>query len=213
MATIEREPIRAAITIGNISISTPDVVSFNVKKSRGQMAATFSASVKMDAALMSNNSTTLVTNGVVIEAGLRGREKTIFTGSVHKCTINPIRTDASKVMVSLSGKDVMAVMEGQKINRRIKTYRDGTTPPERWGVITALVEDNTPVNAAFGKKTFSKKLSGVQNIGDLEVIYTGDAYAIREKTSRSIKEIRAEKAESKGRIAAEKKSSGAGGSF
>jgi len=213
MATIEREPIRATITIGNTSISTPDVVSFNVKKSRGQMAATFSASVKMDAASM-DSSTALVTNGVVIEAGLKGKEKTIFTGSVHKCTINPIRTDASKVMVSLSGKDVMAVMEGQKINRRIKTYRDGTTPPERWGVVTALVEDNTPVNAGFGKKTFSKKLSAVINIGGLAYIRTPEGYKLIGPSAQTVKEIQAsEKVESEGMIIATKKPSGAGGSF
>lgn len=176
MATIEREAIRATITIGDETISTPDVVSFNVRRSRGQMAATFSASLKMDASTMSNNSLALVAEGITIEAGVKGSEKQIFTGVVQKVTVNPIRTDASKVMVSLSGKDNMSIMEGQKINRRIKTYRDGDTPPERWGVVTAIEEDNTPVKTGFGVKTFSKKKTAVFNIGKLAVTFTPEAY-------------------------------------
>jgi len=180
MATIEREAIRASITLGDIEISTPDVISFNVRKSRGQKAATFSASVKMDAAAMSNGGLSLISKGVVIEAGVKGSERTIFTGVVQKVTVNPIRTDALKVMVSLAGKDNMSVMEGQKINRRVKTYRDGDTPPERWGVVTAIEEDNTPVKTGFGFKRFSKKKTAVFNIGKLAVTFTQGAYVDQE---------------------------------
>lgn len=178
MATIEREAIRATITIGNKKISTPDVISFNVRKARGQAAATFSASLRMDAADLSSNAIGLVSQGIVIEAGIKGSEHRIFTGVVQSITINPVRTDASKVMVSLSGKDLMYKMEGQKINRRVKTYRDGTTPPERWGVVTAIEEDNTPVNVGFGHKTFTKKTTVVRNIDGLPVILAPDAYTV-----------------------------------
>jgi hypothetical protein len=197
MATIERESIRASISLGNIEISTPDVVSFNVRKSRGQKAATFSASVKMDAAVMSDNSLSLIDKGVVIEAGVKGSEKRIFTGVVQKVTVNPIRTDASKVMVSLAGKDGMSVMEGQKINRRVKTYRDGDTPPERWGVVTAIEEDNTPVKTGFGFKTFSKKKTVVLSVDKLSGTITPAAYAdvelIREAFGVPLGSIKAEK--------------------
>ena len=209
MATIEREAIRASITIGNTTISTPDVMSFNVKKSRGQMAATFSASLKMDASTMTSNSLSLVNEGVVIEAGVKGRENTIFTGKVQKCTVNPIRTNASKVAVSLAGKDSMSIMEGQKINRRIKTYRDGEEPPERWGVITALEEDNTPVESGFGLKTFSKKRTAIYDTTNLTVAYTPEAYALnkaKDEFNAAAKPI--------GAVTATKKEpSGAGGSF
>lgn len=176
MATIEREAIRAIVTIGDKKISTPDVLSFNVKKARGQAAATFSASLRMDALDLSNSAMGLVAKGIIIEAGIKNRERQIFTGIVQKVTINPIRTDASKVMVSLSGKDLMYKMEGQKINRRVKTYRDGDKPPERWGVVTAIEEDNTPVNTGFGYKTFSKRRSVVIDIGKLPVVQTPKAY-------------------------------------
>lgn len=177
MATIEREAIRATITIGDKKISTPDVISFNIRKARGQAAATFSASLRMSSADLSDNAIGLVSEGIIIEAGVKNKERQIFTGIVQKVTINPIRTDASKVMVSLSGKDLMYKMEGQKINRRVKTYRDGETPPERWGVVTTIEEDNTPVKTGFGYKNFTKRSSVVVDIGDLAVTFPPDAFA------------------------------------
>jgi len=180
MATIEREAIRAVITVGEIRISTPDVVSFSVRRSRGQKAATFSASVKMDATTMSNGALSLIAQGITIEAGVKGYEKRIFTGVVQKITVNPIRTDASKVMVSLAGKDNMSVMDGQKINRRVKTYRDGDSPPERWGLVTSIEEDNTPVKTGFGIKRFSKKRMVSFNLGKATVVFTPEAYVNQE---------------------------------
>jgi len=180
MATIEREAIRAIVTIGDKKISTPDVISFNVKKARGQAAATFSASLRMDALDLSDSAMGLVAKGIIIEAGIKNRERQIFTGIVQKVTINPIRTDASKVMVSLSGKDLMYKMEGQKINRRVKTYRDGDKPPERWGVVTAIEEDNTPVNIGFGYKTFTRKQSVVRTIDGLDIVLAPGAYSTQD---------------------------------
>lgn len=176
MATIEREAIRAVITLGDKKISTPDVISFNVRKSRGQASATFSASLRMDAATLNDAAVGLVSKGITIEAGVKNKERQIFTGIVQKVTINPIRTDAAKVMVSLSGKDLMYKMEGQKINRRVKTYRDGDQPPERWGVVTAVEEDNTPVSTGFGYKTFAKRRSVVMDIGNLPIVNTPKAF-------------------------------------
>ena len=176
MATIEREAIRATITIGDKKISTPDVISFNIRKARGQAAATFSASLRMSSADLSDNAIGLVSEGIIIEAGVKNKERQIFTGIVQKVTINPIRTDASKVMVSLSGKDLMYKMEGQKINRRIKTYRDGETPPERWGVVTNIEEDNTPVKTGFGYKNFTKKKTVTIDLGPLSVTLTPKAF-------------------------------------
>jgi len=176
MATIERQAIRAVIRIGDIRISTPDVVSFSVRRSRGQKAATFSASVKMDAEIMRNRALSLVSQGITIKAGVKGYEKRIFTGVVQKITVNPIRTDASKIMVSLVGKDNMSIMDGQKINRRVKTYRDGDSPPERWGLVTSIEEENTPVKTGFGVKKFSKKRMVSFNLGKLSIIFTPEAY-------------------------------------
>ena len=175
MATIERESIRAKIYIGDLEISTPYVKSFNVRKSRGQMSATFSATLQMDSDTMMDNATSLVSQEVIIEAGVKGRERQIFKGTIRKVTVNPVRTDASKVNVSLSGRDLMGRMEGQKINRRIKTYRDGETPPERWGVVTMLEEDNTPVKTGFSYKHFNRNPMAALDLGELATIFAPQA--------------------------------------
>lgn len=142
-ARIVRQEVRAEITFGKFTIRTPDVVSFSVQRARGQASAQFSASVKVDSLSISSVNESLGST-IVINAGFKGALKTIFTGTIYKCTFNPVKQDASKVMLNLAGKDVMGVLEGQKITRRTRNYKDGDSPPERWGVITGIVRHNTP---------------------------------------------------------------------
>jgi len=168
MADVTSIAIRATIKLGRMSISTPDVQSFNVKRSRGQMAATFSASVKIGVDDLTN-SLDLVDSGIVIIAGPKGQEKTIFTGIVKSCTITPNRLDASKVILNLSGQDRMCIMNGQKINRRVKTYKDGDKAPERWGLVTALVSDNTPARVGFKAKSMTKEKMAATLMGQLAI--------------------------------------------
>jgi len=158
--SLERQYIRATIKIGrDISISTPNVISFSVRKARGQASAQFSATVKMDSSAL--YSKTLTASSITIEAGYRSSEKLIFTGRIYKCTINPIRTDASKVLVNLSGKDNLAILEGQKINRRLKTYKDGGSPPEKWGLVNGIVRAATPSRSKFPTKVTSANVLAV----------------------------------------------------
>ena len=117
MASITRQKIRARITFGNIIVETPDVLSFNVRQQRGQMSATFSASVKVDHDDI-RSGTEVVASTIVIEAGLLNNLNKIFTGKIYKCVINPVRTDASKVVLNLAGRDILSVLEGQKVNRK-----------------------------------------------------------------------------------------------
>ena len=46
---LTKQKVRAKISFGNITVETPDVVSFHVTRQRGQPSASFSASVKVDA--------------------------------------------------------------------------------------------------------------------------------------------------------------------
>lgn len=163
MANYRRQEIRARITIGDLVIETPDVISFNVTRTRGQMAATFSASIKVRHDEISE-SIELLDKGITIEAGTVTNMKKIFTGIVYKCTINPIRTDASKVILNLSGSDVMSVLEGQYINRRVKTYRDGEKPPERWAAVTGIVKRDIPQSMKFPVRLLDKKTKAVDKI-------------------------------------------------
>lgn len=176
MATMEERAVRATVTFGDLTITTPDVVSFNVRRARGQMCATFTASVKVSSSYLSS-SRDIINANIVIKAGFKTEgEKTIFTGKIFKATINPIRTDASKVMLSLSGKDVLHIMEGQKINRRVKTYRDGEKPPERWGLITNITKENTTARASFPRKVTNKRPKVVKGIDLPKIIRTPTLY-------------------------------------
>lgn len=160
MANLEKQPIRAEITIGNrYVIRTPNVVSFNVTRSRGQASAQFSASVKVDYDEISSSSS-LINATIVIKAGEStnfGSLPTVFTGLVYKCVINPIRTDASKVMLNISGEDVLSILKGQKINRRLITRRDGSIPPQRWGIVNNITKQHTPARQKFPDKVYTKK--------------------------------------------------------
>jgi hypothetical protein len=174
--TLDNQPVRAEISIGNLGIiKTPDVVSFSVRRARNQMCATFQVSIKVDADELSSTKE-ILSEKIIIKAGLRGRLKTIFTGKIYNCIINPVRTDASKVMLNLVGKDVLSRLEGQKINRRIKTYRDGTTPPERIGYITGILRKNVPIRQRFPTKYYSPDPKAVLTWPDERIVKTADAY-------------------------------------
>jgi len=174
--TLNNQPVRAEVSIGSLgTIKTPDVVSFSVRRSRNQMCATFQASIKVDADELSSTKEILSTE-IVIKAGLKSHLKTIFTGKIYSCVINPIRTDASKVMLNLAGKDVLSRLEGQKINRRITTYRDGSNPPERIGYITNILRKNVPIRQKFKTKLYSKDPKVIYGIPAERIVETLKAY-------------------------------------
>lgn len=180
MASIKGQKIRAEIILGGMSIVTPNVVSFSVRRTRGQMAATFSASLKM-----LHTTATDIGADIVIKAGTSGSLKTIFTGTVEKSTINPIRTDASMVMLNISGRDVLGILEGQKINRRVKTYSNGNDPPERWGVINSVIKHNTSKMEKFPVRIRDKKPKVAQGLSRLPYEVTPDAFALKNGIDRS----------------------------
>lgn len=185
--TLNNQPVRAEISIGDLgTIKTPDVLSFSVRRARSQMCATFQASIKVDADEL-KSSIDVLDSGVVIKAGLKGNLKTIFTGKIYSCIINPVKTDASKVMLNLSGKDVLSRLEGQKINRRVTTYRDGSNPPERIGYITSILRKNTAIRQDFPTKMYDADPQSL--VGDLppdRLIRVIDAYIESKLLDRSV---------------------------
>lgn len=190
MATIEKQAVRAEVLLGSISaprlkIETPDVMSFNVKKARGQMSADFSASLKVNYDEFTS-STSLLTEYIVIRAGFKDHLKTIFTGYIYKCMINPVKTDASKVVLSLSGKDVLSILEGQKINRRLKVNREGDEPPERWGVVSSIKKHNTISKQSIPAKTYTNKKLSVLDLITTFVIKAPDAFALENKLKKEL---------------------------
>jgi len=177
MASIDRQPVRAEISFIDSSaqpVATPYVVSFNVRRARGQMSATFSASLKVESDKISDS---FLGKGIIIKAGIKNQLKTIFTGRIYKATIKPIWTDASLVMLNLAGKDTLGVIEAQKINRRVKTYRDGSTPPERWGMVNQILKDNSPTRAVIKAGIDTNQIFALYNAETPPVTRTKPGYA------------------------------------
>lgn len=188
MPTVEKQTIRAEVRLGSgIIVRTPNVMSFNIRKARGQMAATFSASLKVSHDEFAGSSI-LLSDNITIKAGTGTSFDglpVLFTGKIYRCVINPVRTDASKVVLNISGKDVMAVMEGQKVNRRVKTYRDGSVPPQRWGVVNNIIKHNTPRRQTFPKRVYtSEPVTGV-DIPRMEKNITPEAFQFNNELYRS----------------------------
>ncbi len=116
-ANITLERIRAELDFGgSLIFATPDIESFSVQRSRSQLAATFSASIKVPASTIFP-----VGQDVTIRAGTLGNLKTIFTGKVLSIQVNPTFDDATSYMVSLSGQDVFQELEGHTFSRRQRT--------------------------------------------------------------------------------------------
>jgi hypothetical protein len=174
MATLDKQAVRAEIIMGSYTVRTPDIISFSVSRTRGQMYSTFNASVKVPYTMVEAGD--FVADSLQIRAGAESRLNTIFTGKIYKCVVSPIRTDASKVQLSISGKDVLGVLEGQKVNRRLKTYKYGDKPIERWGIVNNVVKHNTPAIQKFKNKIFSPYPLGVVGLEGTYAVETPPSF-------------------------------------
>jgi len=148
MADVDCIKIRAEIRVGDVTIVTPYIRSFSVTRARRQgggapPCAQFTATVKIPA----GTSFDRIGNEVGIWAGRDGEENKIFTGYVHKITINPCREDASFIIINLSGRDILYRLEGQKFTRRVKSHLLA-----RFGAITAVTQENERFKERFPAK-------------------------------------------------------------
>lgn len=148
MANVDCIKIRAEIRVGKVTIVTPYIKAFNVTRARRQgggapPCAQFTATVKIPAGTSFDG----IGSKVEIIAGREGKENRLFTGYVHKITINPCREDASYVIVNLSGRDILYRLEGQKFTRRVKAVQLA-----RFGAITTMVQENEKFKERFPAK-------------------------------------------------------------
>jgi len=183
MVIESKEAIRAKIETGLVRgiIETPNVLSFSVRRARKQMSANFSASIKIRPENLvestSGNST------IQIFAGKKGSLDLIFTGIVEKCVIQPVRSDAAKIILNISGRDTFSVMEGQKINRRLKTVGKDM---ERWGVVTGIKTRNTTRLERFKEKIIDKKPKGIVNLQNTQLDTTPEAFRLRTDVNKEL---------------------------
>lgn len=129
--TIERVKVRATVQIGNLSVSTPYVQSFNVRKQRGQVS-TFDAALKVSHDEVSG---TITGGPVVISAGKDSASEVIFTGICRMAKISPCYDDPKYVILSIGGADQMSLLQGKRYTRRCRSSRS------TWVAITDVVRD------------------------------------------------------------------------
>jgi len=119
MAQIEKVEIRAQITIGNLTVRTPYIQSFNVRKARGQVSS-FDASLKVEYEKMQGSG---VGGDIVIKAGTSSTIKKIFTGIIKKATISPCWNDPGFVFLNVNGIDALGMLQGKKYSRRCRATK------------------------------------------------------------------------------------------
>jgi hypothetical protein len=107
---------RATVSIGGISVSTPYVQSFNVRKQRGQIS-TFDASLKVNGDSIGER---LAGGEVVISAGTASSTHTIFTGICRQAKVSPCFDDPAYVILSIAGADALSLLHGKKYTRRCR---------------------------------------------------------------------------------------------
>lgn len=106
--------IRATISFGGISVSTPYILSFNVTKTRNSKS-TFSASLKISSELLGG----MNGNEVTIRAGSGGGSTPlIFTGYILSTRPSICFDDPNYTILNISGADILYKLEGQKYTRR-----------------------------------------------------------------------------------------------
>ncbi len=110
---IQSVPIRATISFGGLTVATPDILSFNVTKTRNSKSS-FSASLK----ILSEDLRGISSNEVSIKAGTRGREIQLFTGYILSSRPSICFDDPNYTVLSISGSDILYVLEGEKYTRR-----------------------------------------------------------------------------------------------
>jgi len=112
---IKRVKCRASVSIGGITVNTPFVQSFNVRKQRGQVS-TFDASLKVPA----ETSLNIAGGDVVISAGENSASDTIFTGTCRQAKVSPCFDDPQYVILSISGADKLSLLQGKRFTRRCR---------------------------------------------------------------------------------------------
>ena len=116
---ITRVKCRARVDIAGITVLTPFVQSFNVRKQRGQVS-TFDVTLKIPA----GSSSSLLGGGDVrIYAGENNASNLIFTGICRSAKISPCYDDPYYVILSASGADKLILLQGKKFTRRCRATK------------------------------------------------------------------------------------------
>ena len=128
---IERIKVRAKVEIGNLSVVTPFVQSFNVRKQRGQISS-FDATLKVSHDEVSG---AITGDAVKIYAGVDAANDLIFTGICRSAKMSPCYDDPKYVLLSISGADILSLLQGKKYTRRCRSSKS------TWMAITGVIRE------------------------------------------------------------------------
>ncbi len=162
--TIERVKVRATVVIGGLSVSTPLIPSFNVRKQRGQVS-TFDASLKVESDSISGG----ITGGnIEIYAGTDSGVEIIFTGICRAAKISPCYDDPKYVILSISGADAMSLLQGKKYTRRCRATQS------TWVAITSVTREGLKSGKfAYQNEPTIEITTGLQEKADSLTVYSG----------------------------------------
>ena len=149
--SITEIPCRACVTIGSLEVRTPYVLSFTVRKVRGQISTCEVALKVKDVSSIGGGSFMQISAGV-------GGCSLIWSGIVTQGKIEACHDDPGYMILSVSGKDVLMLLESKKFTRRCRAtqgpfatinsvVRKGLKSGKWANEVGALVTDNgTPKN-------------------------------------------------------------------
>lgn len=151
--SIERVKVRARVEVGDLSIETPFVQSFNVRKERGKVS-TFDATLKVKGGSSPSSSI----GDVKIYAGKDSASKLIFTGLCRSARISPCYDDPDYFILSISGADKLILLQGKKFTRRCRATEAS------WCAITGLVREGLRSGKlAYSNENVMRLSGGVLN--------------------------------------------------
>lgn len=116
--SIAQVPCRAEVCVGGLCVRTPYVLSFTVRKIRGQIGT-------CDAALKVRETPGGGGSFMTIRAGKGGANNTVFSGIVTQAKIEACHDDPGYMILSVSAKDVLMLLEGKKFTRRWLSSEEG----------------------------------------------------------------------------------------
>lgn len=101
----------ATIKVGAISVSTPNIVSISVNRTRGQVVSSCAVSFIFNGDFKSNVGAPLI---------IYFYNELVWTGVVKRMGISPSLRCAGEIMVKLQGEDILHKLENRNITRRQK---------------------------------------------------------------------------------------------
>jgi len=168
--------VRAEVTVGNTTIKTPYVLSFNVRRARNTVC-TCDASLKMSKDELDATST----GELSIKAGVSGNLKKIFTGILRNMSMAPCWDDPGFVVINISGEDVTSTLQGKTYTRRCRGTKSTWTTIEsvvrpglrdgRWQYETGILSISPDIMISENKQgTTNSPLATGPVIGDSSAV-------------------------------------------